>query len=84
MVCISDLDYNFNGSYCNSYNIVWNGEKWSKSFDISHIPFSSEKVYFVVRAINQEYELQSEFSDVVDADIYEMPKRIDEYISNVN
>jgi hypothetical protein len=38
----------------------------------------------VVRAVNSEYEIQSDFSNVVESDVYEMPKRIDEYISNVN
>jgi hypothetical protein len=51
---------------------------------LGSVPYGSGKVYFVVRAINNEYALQSEFSNVVESDVHEMPKRIDEYISNVN
>ena len=71
------------GSKCYDSNISLAEGKWNKSINLEDIPYGDGKVFFGVRAWSSEYEIFSEYSNIVEDNVYPMPKKINEYISNV-
>jgi len=83
-VCVSNVIDTVGNGNCYGAEVIKEGEKRTMSILLENIPYFKDKIYFGVKVLNLEYELVSDFSNIIEENVYEMPRNINNYISNVN